>query len=79
MSETRYMTQNDYSPTYEIEVDGNGEFVRLLHVWSFHPAHFKNGEAKEPPTDRAGPRHYEDYARKEWPAYRDRFKPKEPR
>lgn len=71
---TRYMTLNDYSPTYEIEVDGNGEFVRLLHVWSFPPSYYETGESKVPPTDHVGPSHYEEYARKAWPAFRDRFK-----
>jgi hypothetical protein len=31
-------TPNDYSPTYDIESDGNRGFVRLHAIWDIPPA-----------------------------------------
>jgi hypothetical protein len=34
----RYLyTPSDYSPTYDVESDGNGSFVKLHAVWNIPP------------------------------------------
>lgn len=52
-------TPNDYSPTYQIEVDENYDFVRLIAIFNLPPEY---PEAKNIPIEDG----YIEYAEKAW-------------
>jgi hypothetical protein len=41
-------TPNDYSPTYDVESDGNGNFVKLHAVWDIPPEYPGAKQKMEP-------------------------------
>jgi hypothetical protein len=41
-------TPNDYSPTYDVESDGNGNFVKLHAVWDIPPEYPSAKQKMEP-------------------------------
>lgn len=43
-----FWTPNDFSPTYDVETDGNGNFVKLHALWDIPPQTWP--EAKQLPV-----------------------------
>jgi hypothetical protein len=41
-------TPNDFSPTYDVESDGNGNFVKLHAVWDIPPDYPRAKQTMKP-------------------------------